>query len=421
MNSITSGERIATLDVIRGVAVMGIFSVNVIDFAMIQPAYFNPAAYGGHTGASLLVWALNMLFIDGKMRALFSMLFGASMLLVIERAEASGRGGWATHWRRMLVLLGFGLLHYFFVWKGDILTLYAVSGLVVFLFRRKEPRKLVVAGGIFVILSMALLGAFAVSVWQSDLAAHAPGATAAQIKQWNESGGFWYPSAARIERDRLLYSGDWWSLVVDNLRGWGSLVGNLIGGSIETIGLMLIGMAAYKSGLLTGKWSDPAYRRLALWGIGVGLLGHALLVYGDIASRFYSPLIMGGFLAAMSPFRIVQALGYAALLALVVRRGRSRLLPRLQAVGQTAFSNYLGTSLVATFVFYGWGLGLYGDLSRWQAWLLAPLVWAVMLTWSKPWLERFNYGPLEWAWRSLSRGKLQPMRRGPAVAAAPAG
>ena len=256
MNSNATGDRIATLDVIRGVAVMGIFSVNVIDFAMIESAYFNPGAYGGHTGANLIVWALNMLVIDGKMRALFSMLFGASMLLVIERAEAGGRGGWATHWRRMLVLLGFGLVHYFLIWTGDILTMYAVSGLFVFLFRNKSPRTVVLVGGIFIILSMAMITAIALSFRQNDLAAHAPGATAAAIRRWNESGGFLYPSAAQIARDAAIHLGSWPELVAHNLRRWQNLIGNLIGGSVETIGLMLIGMAAYKSGLLTGRWSE---------------------------------------------------------------------------------------------------------------------------------------------------------------------
>jgi uncharacterized protein len=105
-----------------------------------------------------------------------------------------------------------------------------------------------------------------------------------------------------------------------------------------------------------------------------------------------------------------MALGYAALIILASRR-QGWLAQRIAAAGRCAFTNYLGTSLISTFVFYGWGLGLYGSVSRWQAWLLVPLVWLAMLAWSKPWLERFNYGPFEWAWRSLSRGALQPMRK----------
>jgi uncharacterized protein len=125
-------------------------------------------------------------------------------------------------------------------------------------------------------------------------------------------------------------------------------------------------------------------------------------------------------MAAMVPFRLAMAFGYAALIVLIFRRA-SQTRARFAAVGRAAFTNYLGTSIVATAVFYGWGLGLYGQVSRAEAWLLVPLVWALMLLWSKPWLDRFNYGPFEWAWRTLSRGKLQPMRkprRAAAVAAA---
>jgi uncharacterized protein len=102
---------------------------------------------------------------------------------------------------------------------------------------------------------------------------------------------------------------------------------------------------------------------------------------------------------------------------LALEESRPALAKRIAAAGRCAFSNYLGTSLLAAFIFNGWGLGLYGSLSRWQAWCLVPAFWAAMLLWSKPWLDRFRYGPFEWAWRSLSRGKLQPMRKPLAKAA----
>jgi uncharacterized protein len=177
----TSTDRIFSLDIIRGVAVMGIFSVNVIAFAMIEAAYFNPPAYGGHNGPDLALWAANMLLIDGKMRTLFSMLFGASTLLVIERAEAAGLSGAKVHIRRMLVLLGFGLAHYYLLWFGDILTLYAVSGLIAFLFRKLPVQRLIALGAAFLVVSMLLFGAFMVSQYQADVAAHAPNATQAAI------------------------------------------------------------------------------------------------------------------------------------------------------------------------------------------------------------------------------------------------
>jgi uncharacterized protein len=406
----TASDRIFSLDMIRGVAVMGIFSVNIIAFAMIEAAYFNPPAYGGWHGADLGLWAGNMLVIDGKMRTLFSMLFGASTLLVIERAEAAGLSGPQVHIRRMLVLLSFGLIHFYLIWFGDILTLYAVSGLVAFLFRKLPVERLVALGAAFLVVGMLLFSGFMFSQYQADVAAHAPGATHEAIKKWNEGLGTFYPSAAKIAEDRALHLGSWLGLVKDNLADWKQIVPNTLVFMPDTIGLMLLGMAGYKSGFLTGEWDDGAYRRVASIAVPVGLAACAGIVGYDIWSNFYIIGIFTAFVILATPFITVMAFGYAALIILASRR-QGWLAQRVAAAGRCAFTNYLGTSLVATFVFYGWGLGLYGSLSRWQAWLLVPIVWLIMLAWSEPWLENFNYGPLEWLWRSLSRGKLQPMRK----------
>jgi uncharacterized protein len=416
----TAPDRILTLDVIRGVAVMGIFSVNVIAFAMIESAYFNPAAYGGHSGANLALWAANMVVIDGKMRTLFSMLFGASMLLVIERAERSGRSGWWTHFRRMVVLFGFGLIHYFFIWFGDILTLYAVSGLIAFLFRRVEPQKLVALGATFLFANMLLFTSFLYGQYQADIAAHAPGATRKAIEAWNGGLGDFYPTAAEIAKDKALHLGSYAAFATDNLVHWKSLISDTLPFIADTVGLMLIGMAGYKSGFLTGEWADSRYRRIVLPAIALGALSGLATVAYDVGSHFYSVGIMFAFIVAETPFITIMAVGYAALIILLSRRNGA-LTQRIAAAGRCAFTNYLGTSIVATLVFCGWGLGYYGSVQRWQAWLLAPAIWTVMLLWSKPWLERFNYGPFEWAWRTLSRGKMQPMRKrlaAPAVATA---
>src|SRR4029450_10213444 len=188
------GRRIFSLDMIRGVAVMGIFSVNIIAFTMIEAAYFNPTAYGGWPGANLGLWATNMLVIDGKMRTLFSMLFGASTLLVIERAEAAGQSGPLVHIRRMLVLLCFGLVHFDLIWFGAILTLYAMSGLVAFLFRKLPVQRLVALGAAFLVGGMLLFSGFLFSQYQADIAAHAPGAAREAIKEWNKGLGSFFPS-----------------------------------------------------------------------------------------------------------------------------------------------------------------------------------------------------------------------------------
>lgn len=406
----TSPDRILTLDAIRGIAVMGIFSVNIIAFAMIESAYVNPAAFGGYSGASLALWATNMVVIDSKMRSLFSMLFGASMLLVIERAESSGRSGWWTHGRRMIVLLGFGLIHYYFIWFGDILTLYAVCGLIAFLFRRMEPEKLVALGAALLVTHMLVFFLFVHGQYLADVAAHAPGATKAQIKEWNEGFGDIYPTAGAIAKDRALHLESYAAFVMHNLRHWTSVIKDNVPFIPDTVGLMLLGMAGYKSGYLTGQWSNSAYRWIAIYAILFGACGGAAIVVYDLTSHFYSVGLIAGFIDVFTPFATIMALGYAALIILLTR-SNGPLTQRVAAAGRCAFTNYLGTSLIASFVFNGWGLGLYGSLQRWQAWLLVPIVWTIMLLWSKPWLERFNYGPFEWAWRTLSRGKVQPMRR----------
>lgn len=403
-------DRIFSLDVIRGIAVMGIFSVNIIAFAMIEAAYFNPPAYGGWHGASLGLWATNLLVIDGKMRSLFSILFGASTLLVIERAEAGGLSGIQIHVRRMLVLLAFGLVHYFLIWFGDILALYAASGLIAFLFRKMPVQRLIALGAAFLVVHMLLFGGFVFSQYQADIAAHAPGASQKAIKAWNGGLGGFYPSAAKIAENKELMLGPWLGVVGHKFENGSQLIMNTLIFMPDTIGLMLIGMAGFKSGLLTGEWNDSAYRRLAGFAIPIGLAACAAVAAYDIVSNFYIIGIFGGLIVAATPFITIMALGYAALIILL-SRGQGPLAQRIAAAGRCAFTNYLGTSIIATFVFYGWGLGLYGSVSRWQAWLLVPLVWLLMLLWSKPWLERFNYGPLEWAWRSLARGKLQPMRK----------
>ena len=403
-------DRIASLDTIRGVAVMGIFSVNIIAFAMIESAYFNPTAYGGWHGADLGLWATNMLLVDGKMRTLFSMLFGASTLLVIERAEASGQSGPQVHIRRMLVLLGFGILHFYLIWFGDILTLYAASGLVAFLFRKLPVQRLIALGAAFLVAGMLLFTAFMFSQYQADIAAHAPGATQKAIKEWNDGLGNFFPSAAKIAENNALFRGSWLGIVEHKLEDWTQIFPNTLIFMPDTIGLILLGMAGYRSGFLTGEWDDAGYRRVARVAIPIGLAACASIVAYDISSNFYIVGVFSAFVILATPFITMMAFGYAALIILLSRR-QGWLAQRIAAAGRCAFTNYLGTSLIATFVFYGWGLGLYGSASRFEAWLLVPLVWLIMLAWSKPWLEHFHYGPFEWAWRSLARGKLQPMRK----------
>ena len=406
-----TASRIVTLDVIRGVAVMGIFSVNIIAFAHIFPSYMNPSAMGLDGEADLLTWFANFIVIDGKMRSLFSMLFGASMLLVIDRAVAAGKAGASVHYRRMIVLAVFGLLHFYLIWFGDILFLYAMIGMIAFLFRKKAARSLLIwSAGLF-ILSASMMAASSAYFRTTQAEAAAADATSREIKEWGKASAWGAQSEEKTARDIAIHRGS----AVDRAnhmltdRAFEPFASLLFIGP-ETLALMLLGMAAYKSGYLTGQWSDRRYRNIAVWTLSIGAIASAVIAFTTWRSGFDLPTIFFNMVVAQLPFRIMMALGYAALIILIFRNA-SPIRDRFAAVGRAAFTNYLGTSIIAALIFYGDGFGLYARLSRFEAWLVVPLVWLIMLAWSKPWLDRFNYGPFEWAWRSLSRGKLQPMRK----------
>ncbi len=414
-----TSDRIGSLDVIRGIAVMGIFSVNVVAFAMIFPAYMNPGAYGGYEGENLAIWLINFVFVDGKMRGLFSILFGASMLLIIDRAEANGRSPAKTHYARMIVLLLFGLFHFYVIWFGDILALYAMVGMIAYAFRKRATKTMLVWAVGLLLASVMMFSFGASEIRKLDLAAHSPSATAKEIKRWNSSIGFLAGTPAESSKETALALSPL-PMRVEHMvtRRGGEPFASLFVFGLPTLALMLIGMAGYRSGFLTGAWDRKRYRNIAVAGLGIGGAGSLVIGLWLIQSGFYIPLIFFANLAIAVPFQVIMALGYAALIILVARRDGA-MTDRVAAVGRAAFTNYLGTSIIAALIFYGDGFGLFGRLSRFEAWLVVPCVWALMLLWSKPWLERFRYGPFEWAWRSLARWELQPMRKG-APAAVPA-
>jgi uncharacterized protein len=416
----TAPDRILTLDVIRGVAVMGIFSVNVVAFAMIEAAYFYPPAFGFHSVWDKLVWLGNFIFIDGKMRSLFSMLFGASALLVIERAERSGRSPAVVHYGRMLSLLVFGLIHFYLLWWGDILALYALVGMVAYAFRKLETDKLLAIALIGFAISFAASLDRAIGV-EHAIEVHSQGAASSEeMRQADTVYRHFHPSAAEIREDAEVHR-SFRAYLAQSMgtqlwRPWTEFRSLLA----ETLALMLLGMAGLRSGFLTGEWSDDSYGRVAQVTLSIGIGASAIMAAVVWLEGFRLPFGANAMLTYSAPLRPVMAIGFAALIIRLSRRV-GPVTQRIAAAGRCAFTNYLGTSIIAGLVFNGWGLGLYGKVSRAEAWLLVPIVWALMLLWSKPWLERFNYGPFEWAWRSLSRGKLQPMRkRAPAAAIAAA-
>ena len=407
----TSSDRILSLDLIRGIAVMGIFSVNVVGMAMMERAYFYPPDYGFDGLGDRIMWAINSIFVDGRFRSLFSILFGASMTLVIERAVAAGRAGWKVHFPRMIVLLAFGVAHYYLLWWGDILVNYAVVGMVAFLFWRLREKWLLLIA--LALLAFQQLPGFVETFERIAKleAGQAPDATPKERAKAEEI--LEQPSQAEqqraIARDKAKHAS-----VAAHLRG--QLTGNaawrpwqgLLGYGPETLMLMLIGMAAYKSGFLTGAWSRRRYAIVAAACLGIDLAVHAIGTYLTLRAEFAPEVYFPWIFTFPSPLHPVGALGYAALFILLFSQGGA-LADRFAAVGRAAFTNYLGATVIGTLIFSGSFLGLYGELSRGEAWLIVPPVWAFMLLWSKWWLDRFRYGPFEWAWRCLARWKWEPM------------
>lgn len=411
--------RLIALDGLRGLAVMGILLMNITAFALPEAAYLNPRAYGGAGPADITAWALCFLFVDGKMRALFSLLFGASMLLVIERAEQAGEDGATVHLRRMATLLAIGLAHAYLLWSGDILMLYALTGTLALAFVDRGVRWLV-GLGLVLILGQFLLDAVLIH----DLAALrdaavGPAAPPHAIDAWRAiADRVGIPSDAALDQALDLYRGGYSGILHERLTsGRSSPLLQLIGAGPETLGLMLLGMAGYRSGFLTGGWSRRAYARVAILAYAVGLPALALIEIGCIRSGFDEMGTIAASQLASLPFRPIVMAGHVAIALLWLGRHRdSGSTARIAAVGRAAFSNYIGTSLVMTTLFYGYGFGLFGQIGRAELYLIVPLAWAAMLAWSKPWLDRYRYGPLEWLWRSLARGALQPMRRDKAIA-----
>jgi uncharacterized protein len=404
--------RIATLDIVRGVAVMGILAMNIVAYAMPFQAYMNPVAYGDPGAADFASWLFGFIFIDGKMRGLFSFLFGASVLLVMQRAEAKEEDPAEVHYRRMLWLLVFGMLHFYLIWFGDILVDYALMGMLAFFFREMPARKLIAWGIALILVQLLVISGLAASAMTLEAAALAPGAPAGTVAAWQDlERQFGMLTTQKASETLGLFGGSYPELVENRLlkKGLDPLVGLMMFGW-ETLGYMLLGMAALKSGFLSGEWSDARYRKTVLIGYIVGVPVYAALAWAYARSGFSATMTLALVMAATVPFRPLMVVATAALVILLTRRGGA-LTGRVAAAGRAAFTNYLGTSILMTSLFYGYGGGLFGTMGRAELWLVVLAMWALMLLWSKPWLDGYLYGPFEWLWRTLARGSLQPMRR----------
>ncbi len=399
LSSAAPGERLLSLDVLRGVAVMAILLANLPGFAFPDPAYSNPMAWGGRRPIDIAMWFLTESFVNGRMRGLFSLLFGASTLLVIQRADAAGWNGASFHLRRMAVLFVLGMVHLTFIWTGDILAHYALVGVVALAFVGLTPRALCWTALGFAGLSMAFgaldcLGLFVAAARN----------TPQMASLWDSYQlAFGTPPAASLAPEITAMRGSWVMATAFRLENNGNPLIDLIQIGPDTLSAMLLGMATFKSGYLTGGWSRAAYRRWAVWGLGLTIPAYAAMASGIMASGYDVRAVTLVELLLNVPFRLIGTIGYAALILLLMRPGGWWTV-RIAAAGRMAFTNYIATSLLMTAVFYGYGLGQFARWSRAELYILAPLMWGLMIFWSKPWLARFGQGPLERLWRLASRG-----------------
>jgi len=402
--------RVASLDLIRGVAVLGILAINVAGFVGPSIATLSPQLAYPADRWDEAAHAFGFLFFEGKMRALFAMLFGASMALFLERAGATGDDGDLLQLRRLGWLLMFGVLHYVLLWWGDILFAYAACGMVLLLFHRAPTGSLATgAVALYVVLSLAGTLA-ALPLASAEEAVRLGTADPQQGKAVAEYHGFVARAAAGELRQ---YAGGFAHILAVKLRDhpfW--LLEGVRDGFGEFLPLMAIGMALQRSGFFTGQWHRRTMLALGPGGTAAGLAA-TILALSWLWPRHFPVIAMDMALRhAMALPHLVTALGYAALLVLATPRlAPTWLGQRLIAAGQMAFSNYLGMSVVMTAIFYGWGLGLFCQVGPARQWLFVALGWSLMLGWSAPWLSRFRRGPLEWLWRSLTERRRLPNRR----------
>ena len=374
-------------------------------FAFPSLARWNPTAYGDFTGLNWWVWLATALLADGKFITIFAMLLGVSIVMMANEAGPPTIPAWRIHMRRMLVLLVLGLLHAHLLWFGDMLFPLALSGAVVFFARRLSPGKLLILGGLAFATASVLSFTLTWSTAQSD-----PAALAAWRAQWT-------PRPAIINLEIAQYRG-----------GWLEQMAQRVPAALETetiqfvtrllwqmTGLMLMGMALFKLGVLSAVRSRAFYLRMASLGFGAGLLLIALGLWRSSAMGWD----LLDFVLVSQQLQywgdLLVALGWVALVMLLCQRGWP--LRSVEAVGRMALTNYLMQSVICTTIFYGHGLGLFGRVDRAGQLALVVAIWAFQLIASAVWLRYFAVGPVEWLTRWLVfRRRPIFLRASPAVA-----
>lgn len=386
-------QRILALDALRGIAVIGIVGMNVHAFALPGPAYYNPRSYGGIGLPDHWVWLASFVFIEDKFRTLFAMLFGVGCLILLERGDPKP---WRAHYARMAVLFVIGLIHATLLASNDVLRAYALAGLALPLLAGLSARALVVTALGFVLVHVAFgLTAFGgglvdFHMQQSDTDAlrfaerqfgRDPGVIAMLLEQGREGLG-----------DRVLRRSI----------GIPAQLTTLLASLPLNLSAIALGMGLWKGGMLKGQWRAFWLQRLAAGSALLGLPALLGLAAWLEAEGFPAALVGPVALVISAPFDMLVAVSYAAL-AMAFLTNESGFTQRLAMVGRLSLTNYLMTSVILSAIFASWGMGLFGEVSRWQSFALGLVPVAAMLAWSPPWVARLGQGPFERVWRAGAR------------------
>ena len=423
---VASGDRIGMLDTTRGIAVLGILLMNITGFGLPN-SYDNPTVWGGDSPADITIWRAMALLFEGTMRGLFTLLFGASALLFLQRhaGRSAGMQPADLYFRRTLWLIVFGLINgYVLLWSGDVLFYYGIAGLVLFVFRDLSPRRLLTLAAVLMLLQTTI----SVVEWHdySDAQVQAQAATARQasghvltadeldaIETFSSLEADWRPAREDLEA------------MVANIRDSYSSAFSVLSahtwfmetefffrhGIVECLGMMLFGMALLKWGVLTGATSPRTYWAMIVVGYALGLTVNAFEIRNIEDSGFAPEALIRSF-TTYELGRIPMTMGHLGVIGLLCRTPWLAGVAKLfAATGQMALTNYLSQSALCLFIFTGAGLALYGDLSRHKLYYIVAAIWLLQLAWSPVWLRHFRYGPAEWVWRSLTYGRMQPLRR----------
>src|SRR5215831_17180510 len=419
---VTQQERISSVDVLRGFALLGILVMNIGDYALPGGFDYNPTILGPLGKSSLLLWAGRFVLFEGKMRSLFSMLFGAGVILLTSRLEKRGEAAITgdIFTRRNMWLTLFGVLHAYFLWWGDILYFYGMTALLFLYPCRKLKAQTLLIAGLLVVLGGV---GYRISRLESrtQLAQRAEAAKQTLTDQQKEDIQAWErvlerarPSPEELGKETTELRGGYASvfrhnagLVIDEQGA-----GYYRFGFFDSLGMMLLGMGLLKLGFLSGQLTSRVYVWVALAGYGIGLPFGALCTWQVLENGFGPLAILRWEFLPYDIQRILVGLAHASVVLLIVQAGVLKWVTRpLAGVGQTALSNYLGTTVICALVFYGWGFGMFGRLPFYKLFYVVTAIWVVNLVASTIWLKYFRFGPLEWVWRSLTYWRVQPMLR----------